>query len=695
MKIQFKNLTSSCILFALTNLVACSDDMDEGHTPVQPGNIVRFAAYSPATRTIYDDENIFQINWEAGDNIKIYGSKDYNNLSNADYAVTPVETDGEGTNKLYSTGTIAASGTSQLMWADNNEHKFIGVYPNDNSGISVDMDANVVTFPINRNQQCELVTVASDPYYKQKYGEYTYYAKPDMKNAYLVAYNALTPAQAAESDGDVFLNFKPVMTAIEVVVKGVVNTTAKVQVTGISVSRELPSSSTESYSTFRWNAEKASLDYFTNGTPAATNTHTENTFVNLNTTDGTNVVALSNGESIVFTVFIPPFAVNSTYPIKVRVHATGATEVRTKDITNEILASNKRRITLPNFPEAPSSNNWITPLDNDIYVSQLSIPGTHDAATHQVSGLIGSAGRTQELSIEAQLAMGIRAFDLRPTCTNIGGASSGRNPELPIFHGIVDTKTNMREVFTTFNTFLDANPGEFIIVTSRWESEADLHVTTILGKKWDTFNQSMTNFLNSATYYPERRKVDFKPDLTVGEMRGKILIIMRPNQGTDPDGFYAETALKGTVFVSGWPAGGDDVRTGIRFKSKYEGATIGNAVIQDYYDVQNSTTKLNLIKQELQMSATSTDNTWYINHCSGYNGSAAANTSYSNNASVVNPSIYEYLTTEMPSGRTGIVMLDFVGHRVSTASGMTVYGDLLPQAIIDNNYKYRMKRKGE
>ena len=26
-------------------------------------------------------------------------------------------------------------------------------------------------------------------------------------------------------------------------------------------------------------------------------------------------------------------------------------------------------------------SNWITPLDDNIYVSQLSIPGTHDAAT--------------------------------------------------------------------------------------------------------------------------------------------------------------------------------------------------------------------------------------------------------------------------------------------------------------------------
>lgn len=44
-------------------------------------------------------------------------------------------------------------------------------------------------------------------------------------------------------------------------------------------------------------------------------------------------------------------------------------------------------------------------------------------------------------------------------------------------------------------------------------------------------------------------------------------------------------------------------------------------------------------------------------------------------------------------GSTGIMLLDFVGARES--HGLTVYGDLLPQTIINNNYKYRMNRRGE
>lgn len=299
--------------------------------------------------------------------------------------------------------------------------------------------------------------------------------------------------------------------------------------------------------------------------------------------------------------------------------------------------------------------------------------------------------------------MGIRAFDLRPTTRGASGftdENSTGNVNLPIYHGGTSCKTDMQEVFTIFNRFLNSNPKEFIIVTCRWENEADLYVS-ISNDRWYRFGKCMTNFLNNASYYPDIRKVNFKPDLTIGEMRGKILIIMRPNQGSTPDEFYAENALSGTTFISGWPAGSADVRTGVYFKSQYEGSATGYAVVQDNYNPESTTIKISLVKEELEMSARSHTNsaytnTWFINHCSGYIGSAARYDSYSNNASVTNPAIYEYLTgTEKAVGSTGIMFLDFVGKRVAEVSNMTVYGDLLPQAIIDNNYKYRMKRKGE
>lgn len=77
MKIQMKHFISGCALF-VTVLTACSDDDFEGKTSIKSGDAVQFAASSrTSTRTVYDDENIFQINWEEQDKIKIYSNKTY------------------------------------------------------------------------------------------------------------------------------------------------------------------------------------------------------------------------------------------------------------------------------------------------------------------------------------------------------------------------------------------------------------------------------------------------------------------------------------------------------------------------------------------------------------------------------------------------------------------------------------------
>lgn len=58
-----------------------------------------------------------------------------------------------------------------------------------------------------------------------------------------------------------------------------------------------------------------------------------------------------------------------------------------------------------------AQNNWMASLPDNVYITQLSIPGAHDAAT---SGMILGANKTQVLTIPNQWEAGVRAFDLRP-----------------------------------------------------------------------------------------------------------------------------------------------------------------------------------------------------------------------------------------------------------------------------------------
>lgn len=658
------------------------DNIDSNRIEDGKGKEIAFSVSEQTTRTVYGDKegDKWPIYWTDKDSIRIFCNEVEDDVKNAEYGVIPVTLENSNQGKLK-------ANDKGLRWgSDDGVHNFYAVYPNNLKKASVKDGIGI--FSLNYNQVC---TVKGGPVNSN------YIAEPDMSNAYMVANLSTTPVD------DVVLNFRPIMTTLNITVRGrEQNNTGTITLTGISIVNNSVNYSRTEDGCFNYD--------IVNNKVLTSETNKKGTiFVRVKHNKDYHL-DLEPGQSVTFTVFLPPIPINDANKIDIRVHATGETTYTTtiggntdsSDKTIEFATSSKGSLTLGWYPTTQNGNNWITPLDDDIYVSQLSIPGTHDAATKD-AGYVITAGRCQDLTIEEQLQMGIRAFDLRPTTTGtrFSNATSDGNRNLPIYHGVTSCKTDMEKVFNIFNSYLDKNPGEFIIVICRWENEGAYGYPISTSFSMDMFNTCMTNFLNKVTYYPTNRKTAFEADLTVGKARNKIIIIMRPNQGTSPDGYYANTALEGTTFITGWPAGGNDVRRGVYFKSEYEGNATGYAIVQDYFNPKSTTEKISLVKEELDLSAQSHTNseytnTWFINHCSGYIGNAASYEAYSNNAAVTNPAIYEYLTGDKKQvGSTGIMMLDFVGKRTAAVSGIEVYGDLLPQAIIDNNYKYHMKRKGE
>ena len=80
---------------------------------------------------------------------------------------------------------------------------------------------------------------------------------------------------------------------------------------------------------------------------------------------------------------------------------------------------------LPIHAQEPVQNNWMENLDDNRLVTDLSLPGTHDAATAE--GWYGPSNvdmggytlgdmvaRAQDLTIAEQWAVGVRVFDIRP-----------------------------------------------------------------------------------------------------------------------------------------------------------------------------------------------------------------------------------------------------------------------------------------
>ena len=319
-----------------------------------------------------------------------------------------------------------------------------------------------------------------------------------------------------------------------------------------------------------------------------------------------------------------------------------------------------------------SGNNWITALPDNAYASQLSIPGTHDAATGD--GTTFSLGKTQSLTLQEQWNMGIRVFDLRPGYKKVRKGFFKYENELHIYHGIVETRTSFKEAVKVLSDNLAANPGEFAIILMRFENDSPLY------NKRDVWNSLMSSFLTSSDF-PAERRVDYRPDLTVGELRGKILVLSRDA--------YASAPSTG-AFVSGWSHSVDGTTNAV-ISGRNASATLQ---LQDYYSVENKEAKIASIKNYVDLASAAEPGVWTINHTSGYTGTIGSDSSIKQNAENNNVALYDYLTdSSRPCGSTGIILLDHAG--VRSSGSYDIYGDLLPQAIIDNNFAFQLRLKGE
>ncbi|MBP5628240.1 MAG: hypothetical protein J6X27_00145 [Bacteroidaceae bacterium] len=302
---------------------------------------------------------------------------------------------------------------------------------------------------------------------------------------------------------------------------------------------------------------------------------------------------------------------------------------------------------------------WMSRIDDKVYVSQLSIPGAHDAGTGHGTSTDAFA-RTQNLTITEMWNKGIRAFDLRP-------AVDGE--VLRIYHGVAGTNLTLNDALTSLCSLLDSHPTEMAVVVIRHETEADDG-----NADWKTM---MTTLLSTAPV--SKHTVAFKPLLTMSQGRGKMLVLSRDSYRSLPIGGYIYNWNSNPNFAD---------QQGGQIKGS---SSTAPCYIQDYYDCSMSggpATKSRAVQAMLDFS--STQNTdpgiWAINHTSGYSKtlfSIPTRDGYRDNAATQNGALLDYLSTH--GGSTGIVMMDCAG--VDQSGSYNVKGGLLAAAIINNNFR--------
>ena len=315
---------------------------------------------------------------------------------------------------------------------------------------------------------------------------------------------------------------------------------------------------------------------------------------------------------------------------------------------------------------------WMANIPDNTFLSQLSIPGTHDAGTgHGVNNYLGfisgsTYAVTQEKTLTEQWNSGIRAFDLRPA---VDGS------RLRIYHGVISTNLYMDNALSTLCSLLDSHPTETCIVIIRHEDDSESDSNKA---KWPSMIKELLNSAPTSTH-----AVNFDPTAKLGDVRGKILILSRDNYDTNPVGGY----------ITGWGFSSD-------FNNQKNGkisgvGTQGPLYIQDFYDVSASgapATKTSSIQRLLQFSTSENTNPglWVINQTSGYSKTGsmfgytfATSDGYRDNAQTQNAAAISYINSH--AGPTGIILMDFAGE--DTSGSYQVKGQALTNAIIASNTK--------
>ncbi|EGP4715661.1 phosphatidylinositol-specific phospholipase C [Enterococcus faecium] len=148
---------------------------------------------------------------------------------------------------------------------------------------------------------------------------------------------------------------------------------------------------------------------------------------------------------------------------------------------------------------------WMSELNDNVRLSELSIPGTHNSATGTFSGIASGYVKTQSIDIRKQLDNGIRFLDIRARA--IDGAFT-------MHHDRYYLNQNFGDVLNKTVAFLRDNPGEVVYMR--------------LKQEYSSVNDHTFNHILNTRYLQDSRWRDYfyygNANPTLRETRGKIVI---------------------------------------------------------------------------------------------------------------------------------------------------------------------------
>lgn len=305
------------------------------------------------------------------------------------------------------------------------------------------------------------------------------------------------------------------------------------------------------------------------------------------------------------------------------------------------------------------ATDWLSMVRDETKVCKLTIPGTHDTMTGMgfyqpvLKYIFNTTAISQVSTLEEQMNSGLRFFDIRPV---VSTDTIAKKKILRLTHGISELDITFEWTIDQLQSYLKAHPTEFFIVKLQFdngfEDQKDLYTL-------------LSNVLHMSKY--QGLFVDnWRPDITVGEMRSKILWLSR----YDLRPFNA--AFHYPIVYCDWPDEDPDIEEDINPEAQRncgmynmtDTTLTAKLYKQDYYKTTTEKRMRNKQKTVIDMMHTAREATagdediWIVNHCSAY--TEVSPRGYITNASNLHPLVIDDLQTY--EGTVGIIPMDMACH---------------------------------
>lgn len=521
----------------------CSDEIDtRGKMPVS-GEEIAFGTHlqdfekpNATTRTIYgvpDNESVesyseLTIKWVEGDQVRVYSPQASEGFQSADYTIAETNT-GDNASKFY----LVKNGETGVRWGNASDtHHFYAFYP---TNIGRDDKSQ----PIEGLQTSPIVQ-ATIPV-AQEHGElFTWenppsnvtldkgwkLIRPDMTYAMMAGHGIWTPST---NDNTVTLNFKPLVTVVDVVINGPKDGETPMDVYFVSIR----SKTQPIVGDFTCKINENGTVEFSNMEETVTS---DNNIATINCqykdkeTGMNTPVKLSSGEKLTLKFFLLPRKIQAS-DLSVSVHVNSG-RILTQNLVPEgsnldrpLAQGEIVRVVTPNL-KMPETSNWMSLIGDNVLFTQLSLPGSkysytgdlykdsnhnfnEDSDIMQFYQSLNVADNNSQTNEETQFDKGIRAFEAKIKPNNgiyniyAGGKEVGN--------------LTLKSVLNTFKRKLNASDKEAIVFFLGYVDPPQDYRDWVNGvaseiDDWAKTNKDILKRINAST--------------TMDDMRGKIAIVM-------------------------------------------------------------------------------------------------------------------------------------------------------------------------